>query len=308
MKWHTMNSIADIVIDVSCLHHSNALIAKTVLLRADACLRRMGSTFKYYSSLAMLVHLVRDLSRNIFCEAQRRHGDEVAIASFRRLLPKCIAGRWGSVMNVQDEIIRRGLPEMLPSILKDILENVIAHDGFRDEPAPVPLPAPPAPRRAGAGAAAAAADAAPAAAVGIVATIDEIRVEETAQHKLKLGRWRRLVLAAIQDRVFWTMVPLMQRAMQPLQHHMAFVQQRAADDLAFFENGSPLSRLITGKGLEIVREVDQSFTDIGWLQELAESAPMGKVDGLIATAVELLLHTGACYHRRFVCPFAKRLP
>jgi hypothetical protein len=62
------------------------------LMRADDCLSRLRSPWKYYSSLTMLVHLWRDYSRQIFTGVHQRFGAEVAVKDFRRMVPKCIAG------------------------------------------------------------------------------------------------------------------------------------------------------------------------------------------------------------------------
>lgn len=92
IKHHTLDSLDEIVIDLSCLLHSIALIVKTTLLRIDACLQRSGATWKYYSSLAMLVHLWRDLSKHIFSQILKDHDAVIAVKHYRRLMPKCIAG------------------------------------------------------------------------------------------------------------------------------------------------------------------------------------------------------------------------
>jgi hypothetical protein len=91
MKYRTIHDVGTIVVDLSCLLHQTALIVKTTLVRIDACLVRMVG-WKFYSSLAMLVHVWRDLSKALFLKVESTYGPEVAVSHYRRLMPKCIAG------------------------------------------------------------------------------------------------------------------------------------------------------------------------------------------------------------------------
>jgi hypothetical protein len=130
------------------------------------------------------------------------------------------------------------------------------------------------------------------------ASIDEIRIEETVQYKAKMGRWRRIVLAVTQRPFFWCLIPLMQLALDPLQHLVSSVhkQMKRAEGC-----GTSLCGLVTGRTQSFLTEYVSIFQNASsWVPEYMESCLLTKLDDCVALAVEVMLHAAASFYRRFL--------
>ena len=91
-----------VFMSVTCLMHSAQLITKTTLLLLDDHLINIQlKSWRYYSSVAKLVHLWNDNSRAIFNVWRNSFGSEAAVKFAKNTMPRCIGGRWGSVFNVE---------------------------------------------------------------------------------------------------------------------------------------------------------------------------------------------------------------
>jgi hypothetical protein len=88
-----------IVVDVSCVLHSGARIYKHHLDLVDSWLSRHGRPWKFYSSLAKLMLIWREKARLVFLVWASLFQHKAA--RYARLPPKCIAGRWGRISEVQ---------------------------------------------------------------------------------------------------------------------------------------------------------------------------------------------------------------
>ena len=93
MKLETETNGSAIVVDATCVLHSGALVFRSGLVLIDNWLQRVGAPFKYYSSLAKLMHIWRDNARQVFLSWLARFGAVEAVRHAKRMPPRCIAGR-----------------------------------------------------------------------------------------------------------------------------------------------------------------------------------------------------------------------
>ena len=109
-------------VDVSCLLHVFQLIVKQGLLIVDRWCKRNQRKWSYYSSLSKVVHCIHEQSRAFFLAWRQLHDSTSAVKFAKRLPPKCIAGRWGSIHDTGAYMMERS--EQLPSVLsKTITEK-----------------------------------------------------------------------------------------------------------------------------------------------------------------------------------------
>jgi hypothetical protein len=111
-----------VVFDASCLQHKNALITKTLLLQIDKWLGRNRLKFRYYSSIAKVIHVWREYNRSIYTKWAALFGAISANNNTRTLVPRCIAGRWGSIFSGQRRILGASR-ECLTPVIVAVLEG-----------------------------------------------------------------------------------------------------------------------------------------------------------------------------------------
>jgi hypothetical protein len=64
---------------------------------ADIMLAQLGSSVKYFASVAKILHCWREHARVIFAIWKLKHGAASSLKHARAVPPKCCAGRWGSI-------------------------------------------------------------------------------------------------------------------------------------------------------------------------------------------------------------------
>ena len=104
-----------------CVQHKSALITKSLLQLVDKWLTGR-TTWRYYSQLAKTCHIMRNYASEVFATTVRKHGPKVANESTRTLIPKCIAGRWGSIFKCQSRVIKIGR-DVLSSVLTAVIDG-----------------------------------------------------------------------------------------------------------------------------------------------------------------------------------------
>ena len=83
-----------------CLKHASHLSAQSNLHLCDKLLKRIGRSFKYFSSVATLSHRWRGHLSKMRTTWWKQHKDDHNVGSYRatfRTPPLAIAGRWASV-------------------------------------------------------------------------------------------------------------------------------------------------------------------------------------------------------------------
>jgi hypothetical protein len=107
-------------IAVPCYMHANQLVVKGGLSVIDKWAKDNGKTWGYFSSLAKLCHIWRDAARLIYLTWVQFHGAESGWSNARVLIPKCVAGRWGSIADTE-----KRLQEVGHDLLKQVLTHVL---------------------------------------------------------------------------------------------------------------------------------------------------------------------------------------
>ena len=97
-----------IVVGATRVIRSGALVFRSGLVLIDNWLQRVGAPFKYYSSLAKLMHIWRDNARQVFLSWLARFGAVEAVRHAKRMPPRCIAGRRGSISVVENLLLDAG--------------------------------------------------------------------------------------------------------------------------------------------------------------------------------------------------------
>ena len=87
----------DIRVDANCSKHQCALIVKAKLVKVDSWADRNGTGWKFFGSIAKLMHILRDYARPVFLKYTKMFQARAAKLAVGCLFPRCIAGRWGSM-------------------------------------------------------------------------------------------------------------------------------------------------------------------------------------------------------------------
>lgn len=90
----------------SCYMHCCQLIVKTGLNVVDAWFKKhvdpdVGKPFSYFATIAKISYTWRDCSKLIYKNWVRKLGVVSAVTNCRKIIPKCVAGRWGSIADVE---------------------------------------------------------------------------------------------------------------------------------------------------------------------------------------------------------------
>ncbi|MFM7990044.1 MAG: hypothetical protein ACKPKO_63095, partial [Candidatus Fonsibacter sp.] len=96
-------------VDVSCGMHNAQLVVKNGLGIVDSWAREQNLGWRgYYASCAKLIHIWREKARNIYEAWCDQFG---ALSPRQRALKmpaRCIAGRWGSIMETEGDLLSAG--------------------------------------------------------------------------------------------------------------------------------------------------------------------------------------------------------
>ena len=277
----------------------SALIVKSGLNIIDRWYSRNSTQFRYFVSLAKVVYIWREYSRKVYEVWTQMHGSQSANQHALKMIPKCIAGRWGSIHATQTWIRRAGQKKLPPVLLAVIGAGAGKQAREPREGAPIPLKdeargpregAPMAPEK----------------------ELDPIE-EEVRHHRQIMGKYRKDAKIALETWVWWRSVETSERASKPLEHHHAFIRKalvKSDTDLARTGNGG--SHMVCGKAREIFHSFEEHlFSDFAWVQQYDDDdTPLENHafrSELIVLQIELCLHHAASYFRRIVKP-AEQFP
>lgn len=277
------------VFQSDCYEHQDHLIVKAGLILTDAFLKSwneedaaaMGDApgpkatvvNKYYSALAKICNVWRDAAKDIFAAWKSLHGSVDAMARGRRLLPKCDAGRWGCVHDVEERLLHAG-PEKIGQCFAKVLvsQKVRATD-----------------------------------AEALVAVendeLNQLSDEQNAAYRRMMGRWRREALDLTQSRWFWAIVECAHQSRGPCLHLSAFLK-KALDDNTLEKKGAHLCQLATGKAAEIASGFNDVVLSEKWWGILKDW-PGACRERLALLAASLVLHHAAGFDRRVTTPMKK---
>jgi hypothetical protein len=107
---------------VSCAMHNCQLVVKSGINTIDVWAKEQHKTWRYFSSLAKLVHIWRDYAKAIYDHWAVVHGATSAQQHARTLIPKCIAGRWGSIAGTEQRLAFSG-HEQIQIVLQKVIKG-----------------------------------------------------------------------------------------------------------------------------------------------------------------------------------------
>ena len=255
-------------IEVLCGRHSNELIFRSELAIIDRHLKAAGKPWKFYTSMAKLAHLWRDQSKDMFATWRRIHGDASAVRIALKMMPDCIASRWGSVDAVEARLEASGQALLLP-VLQAVLQKPVVKAATEVETG-----------------------------VTSVVVLDDLSLEESKAHTQKMGRWSRDVLLSTQDKTLFIIISATRRAHCPNMHFTHYMQKTLPEDAY----GERMADLMYGKARHIAGEFNEIVTDSGWWNALLADAPGDDISWLRLLMVTIVLHNAAAFHRRIVQP------
>jgi len=277
--FETMDDLFTFFVDLNCLLHIGQLIVKSGLDRADVWMKRFNQRWKYFASVAKLINVWRDLARAVYVLWHRLYGFSSAQEHASQMPPKCIAGRWGKIWEVEQFVCARNTNGFLAIVLKGAIEKKIDIT--------VALP-----------------DRDMAALHDVsIADIDDPRLEETDEFRRRMGRWRRDTLGLLDASLFWLLVRLMNAAHAPLMAHFHFMDKKRNQDEIEMK-GTAVVQLICGRSTELLSGFDKIFNDTTFQEatftDISDNAPLGMESDVIAFVVEIWCHHGCAYNRRIV--------
>ena len=182
--------------------------------------------WKYFSSVAMLTNILRDVSQDLYTTWRTLHGDASANKSVRSLFPRCIAERWGSIDLTETRLLTAGIP-MLRATLMSVFQctGQSTTEEVHDDNNPN------------------------------TTEVDTLAVEEKKEYRNRMGRWRRASISTLQDPLFDGVTQVMNVSRKPFIHLSNYLKAKVQP-----ADNAPMFRLVVGKASSIGR----AFEDMLW--------------------------------------------
>jgi len=98
--------------DSDCFMHQYQLLVHGCLRVLDASMVKLGSTRKYWSSLAKIMNVWRDSASDLFQHYRLLYGDQEALRCASRVPPRPLSGRWGSCTACERHVLKAGVEKL----------------------------------------------------------------------------------------------------------------------------------------------------------------------------------------------------
>lgn len=256
------------VLGMPCLSHQYSLICCRQLACLDvAAVELYGLRYKYYAALVKISNLLRSRPIDVrkacvnFCKGDPAH----PFSKWGKTkCPRCIAGRWGSVAEVDQHLL--GINHDISTAMSlseffDAVVNVLQvvwvddHKGSVQKRTPAAQPE------------------------------DEDAIDECAALIAKRGRWFRQSYHALTDTTFRRVMHISHECKSPLTRFLYFLQKKYED------SSSHLQRLVYGKGDEIVAAMEEKhFASAEWFMRKCDDESCDEYCAMIS----LLMLMEAC--------------
>ena len=176
---------------------------------------------------------------------------------YRRYPLRVVGGRWGSIDQAEHFYLQRGkkllqpvLMSMLSSAMKADKSGKVGHsegDGGHDD---------------------------------VMCLQDD--VEEKLSYQIRMSKWAKGALAAIQSDLYWVLLRVANHTRAPLRHFFLWMQKHTDDQL--------LLRLVTGKAEAIRKEFDELLASFDhWFASAVQEADAKFSDEFMALVKDLAL-------------------
>ena len=227
-----------------CLEHQSHLGILGALQLCDALLKQRRS-WKFFSSLAIIATTLRDLSQDLFSAWTHLYGASSAVEKVKSLFPRCISGRWGSVNETEERLLKTDI-KMLRDAVKFMFEKnpfLMENDKVKGKKGDDD------------------------------ACVDTLSLESTKLFRVRMGKWRRQTWEVLQDALFEMVVVAMHRLHQPWIHLSNFLKQKLPES-----SEGHLHALVCGKAQEIFSQFsDMMFRSL--------SRPSSKLQQLLQVSL-----------------------
>ena len=270
-----------LIIDCDCLMHVPQLQFRGGLASLDVFLNSRNRTYKYYASLTKLSHMWRDHGALAYEIYRAKFGNLDALKFARKVLPRCISGRWGTVTATEAPLFAAGMHKVV-----EVFGSLVSMRSKRASPTD--------------GGQAALTDGGELTQARAIRLMNETSIHETTQYAIMMGRWAKEVWHALQDGLFWMCLATHFKVTGPLNHHMSFMKTKLKG-MALAVHGNHLARLVRGKAMEIFLEFDQLW-DADWSDvfNISEHHTTESPDQVCALIVQLITYETLSYNRRIL--------
>ena len=123
---------------------------------------------------------------------------------------------------------------------------------------------------------------------------DDPRIEDSAAHRLKIGRWRKEGLHAVRTPLFWVFMKIGHTARAPFDHLVCFIQKHDGGNAESADVDGKLCQLVCGKAISIFREFAEPLRSVDWIHELFNGAAIGDRQSLLAMIVDFVWEPCRC--------------
>ena len=247
-----------IFLDNDCWEHSCQLCVLGSLKLVDQMMLHAmpvaeKRSWKYYSSIATVCNVCRDVARDMFETWKQFFGPESAIQHVRKLFPRCCAGRWLSIAMSEDRIIKSKeslLQSVLTAVLKkkSVMENDEAEQAESGEKAgnagnadPSSAPASKTKSKNNGG--------------NNVGNVDLLAVEQSKHYSETMGKWRKHALVAVSGPLWHRAIAGLNIVKGPLTHFSCFLKKTVGEQ-ALLRHGNTLHQLVCGRSKGFLQEFE----------------------------------------------------
>ena len=247
-----------------CYEHATHLCVLSGLKLIDRSLKARNLGWKYYSALAIVCNVARDVCKPLFRAWCRLYGESSGVKYVMSMFPACCSGRWGSCHNAESHVLTCTPNHFACSLQSALTDKLDKSHGA------VPATA-----------------------------VDDLAIDQSKAFSLKMGTWRRVALERVTDPLWWRVLKVANRAREPLIHLSNFLKVKLSDE-ELSSGGGHLSRLVCGKAAQIAKEFAALAQAQRWHDIVAD---LNREDGqwLLCLAA-CLLYTHACaFNRRVLC-------
>ena len=184
--------------------------------------------------------------------------------------PRCISGRWGAIDNCEIRLLTCR-PDHIYGVFEAVFDkSKRAQDA--DDPSEQSL----------------------------VTTLDEDQIKDAAAHRLKLGRWRKAALAALQDNEYWTIMKIAHKVRRPQRHFHNFLKKGGTTHFP------TMAELVFGKAEAILAEYTKLLKGAAW-ELIVEATPLSMPAKELILQISTLVVQGAADINRRVARRATAL-
>lgn len=286
--------------DCNCFQHVSSNGNKDILLQSDnLCKHFWQLPYTYFSSLAKLSNSFNLHYKKIRASGLTLSAEDPVLKegweSVRRLMPKPIAGRWGTSADCEKYLL-----EVLPANVFAVLETVLA-------PADTPESVMGRGRGRGRGRKGARSGKGKGGRSGVpsgeseIKPLDETAIEQCAFVIQTRRKYARETLDQLQCPQFWLFAEVSHHTRECWHHLHAFLMSDV--EAKYGRHRTPLSVLVCGRAKELSESIDASL-NVNWIEDMVRVLGTTSIstDILLTTIVTLTLANHGVFNFRVLEP------